>query len=366
MQNTFLYRFSFGTVSGIPGGGTILFTIWLILPLAATATNGAQPPDPLFAGDGILQITLSAPFRQIHRERDKTRTWSGATLSWTGGDERPGELPVQLQVRGNSRLDEDTCKYVPLRILFEKKAVKNTLFRHQKKLKLVTQCGNRPAYRDYLIQEYLIYRMFNLVTDTSFRVRLAEITYLDENALARTAPGFFIENRKRLGKRLGLEPVRVREAAPESLDPRQTSLVSLFQFMVGNTDWSATLGESGEDCCHNAKLLGQPGEPYLPVPYDFDFSGLLNTGYAVPSPGLNQKTVKTRVYRGFCQADLHALSLARADMDRHRNQFMSLFRENTLLSARAKRRSVAWLESYFRIADNGKRWHRKVVSKCRR
>ena len=40
--------------------------------------------------------------------------------------------------------------------------------------------------------------------------------------------------------------------------------------------------------------------PYTPLPYDFDFSGLVNAPYAKPRPELGIRTVKSRVYRGYC------------------------------------------------------------------
>ncbi len=331
----------------------------------ATLTAWARQPDPLFANNDVMAFTLKAPFRKINAQRNKDKLYDGSLTFTDQGQEI--SLPVKLQSRGNYRLERDICRYVPLRIHFQKKSVKDTLFDKQKKLKPVTLCQRPSVYKNYLIQEYLIYRMFNVLTDSSFKVKLAEVTYLelDGSGKPRTSYGFFIEDKKRMGKRLDLKAVPGHKILVKALDPTQISLVSLFQFMVGNTDWSATKGETDEDCCHNAKMLGKEGQRHTVVPYDFDFSGLINAKYAAPTPGLPIRNIKIRLYRGFCKPDLIGMRGARATIQQHKEELYAFFETNELVSESARKKSLKYLDSYYKISESDKNFEKKVTTKCR-
>ena len=344
--------------------GPYLFSAFLGL---TTVTALAKTPAPLFANDSMMRFTLEAPFSKIFRDRNKEKLYPDGMLTFE--DERGEQvaLPVQLQVRGNSRLARKTCRYAPLRIHFDKASIKDTPFDKQRKLKLVILCKQNRTYEDYLIQEYLIYKMFNILTDSSFKVRLAEVTYVetDGSKKPRTSYAFFIEDKKRMGKRLGLKTIHGNKIPYALLDPGQVSLVTLFQFMVGNTDYSVTKGEGDEDCCHNAKLLGKEGQGHTPVPYDFDFSGLISTKYAVPSEAVPIRIVKTRLYRGFCKSDLIGMESARVTIQSHKEAVYTLFQTSSLLSDRARKKSLKYLDSYYEISESDKKFGKSVTKKCR-
>jgi hypothetical protein len=327
----------------------------------------AKKPDPLFANNDVMKITLEAPFNKISRDRDKEKLYAGATLTFATSTGEQVMLPVQLQVRGNSRLDRKTCRYAPLRVHFDKTSVKNTLFHKQRKLKLVNVCKKNRTYEDYLIQEYLIYRMFNILTESSFRVKLAEVTYLETGGSRKpqTNYAFFIEDKKRLGKRLGLQVIPGQKIPYQALDSMQTSLVSLFQFMVGNVDYSVVKGEADEDCCHNAKMLGREGQGHTPVPYDFDFSGLVSAKYAVPPEGIPIRHVRQRLYRGFCKPDMVSMDAARTALEQNKETLYTLFETESQLSERARKKSLRYLDSYYKISGNDKAFEKSIIKKCR-
>lgn len=338
----------------------------LAVCLGLTAmTAWAKQPDPLFTNNDMMAFTLTAPFSKMRRERNKEKRYAASLIFVDEGKDIT--LPLELQVRGNNRLMKETCRFVPLRVHFEKESIKGTLFAKQKKLKLVTLCNKQNTYTNYLLQEYLVYRMFNVLTDSSFKVKLAEVTYLEagRSGKPRISYGFFIEDKKRMGKRLGLNTIPGHRIPVKALDPTQISLVSLFQFMIGNTDWSATKGEADEDCCHNAKMLGTEGQRHTPVPYDFDFAGLLNAKYAGPAPGIPISSVKIRLYRGFCKPDLIGMRNARATIQQHKEALYALFEANERLSDSARKKSLKYLDSYYKISESDKNFERKVTKKCR-
>ena len=341
-----------------------LFSAFLCL---TTVTAVAKKPDPLFANNDIIKFTLEAPFKNINRERNKEKLYPDSTLTFEDANGEQVTLPVTLQARGNYRLDKATCRYAPLRIHFDKTTIKDTLFDKQRKLKLVKICKTNRTYADYLIQEYLIYRMFNILTDSSFKVKLAEVTYLETGGSKkpRTSYAFFIEDKKRLGKRLGLNTVPGHKIPHTTLDPAQLSLVTLFQFVVGNLDYSVTQGETDEDCCHNAKMLGIEGQKHTPVPYDFDFSGIIGASYAVPPEGIPVQNVRTRLYRGFCKPDMVSLADARATIQSHKEALYTLLEAESLLSDRARKKSLKYLDSYYKISEDDKKFAKSVTKKCR-
>src|SRR5690606_26257310 len=85
------------------------------------------------------------------------------------------------------------------------------------------------------------------------------------------------------------------------LDTEQASLVAVFEYLIGNTDFSMVHGARDDDCCHNIVPFSREGQDYLIIPYDFDFSGLVNAAYASPNPELPIRSVTRRLYRGLCE-----------------------------------------------------------------
>ncbi len=316
-------------------------------------------PESLFDSDATLSIHLEAPFSQIRRERDKATQYPAKLMVVDGS-----ELPVELQVRGNNRLKKTTCKYPPLRVYFDKDSVKGTIFRKQSNLKLVVACKNQ--FEDYVRLEYLIYKAFSLLSDNSFKVRYLEITYIDDGK-ERVSPGFFIEQKKAMGKRLGLTQVHENNTSLSALDLQAALLVDMFQLMIGNTDYSNLTAPGDEDCCHNTKLMMATmsgGNGFIPVPYDFDSAGLINAKYAVPPDGLSLSSVKTRKYRGFCRANEHLPQMI-VRFKKQAETVISLFRDDPMLSKRSIKSAVRYLEGYFEILDGEKKRTRYLTDGCR-
>lgn len=339
-----------------------VYIVVLCQPLAY-----AKKADPLFRSNDLLELNIRGPFSTLNRERDKEKRYPGSLSSYATNDGTLVELDIELQVRGNFRLDKNVCRFAPLRIFFNANQTRDTLFSKQKKLKLVTHCRpNSKKYQQYVIQEYLIYRMFNILSDRSFRVRLVHITYVDTDKkdLKQNYYGYLIENKKRMAKRLQMKNIDLHRVSFHDHDPQQLSLVSVFQFFIGNTDWSVIEGETEEACCHNAKLLGNDKAVYFGIPYDFDFAGLIAARYAYPNPRFPIKNVRTRYYRGFCQPDA-ILDTTLAQFGKHRNAFYSLITKQVLLDDKVKTKSLKYLDGFYTVIENPKRLQRSLIKPCR-
>jgi hypothetical protein len=145
--------------------------------------------------------------------------------------------------------------------------------------------------------------VLNVLTDMSLRVRPVEVTYVDTNQKrpVMTKPAFLIEDEEHFATRHGLQLVTDERVDRTRYDPAALALVDMFQYFVGNTDWSAFAGPSGAACCHNVVPVARADGVLVPVPYDFDAAGIVDAPYALPAAGLPIRNVRTRLYRGQCR-----------------------------------------------------------------
>lgn len=266
------------------------------------ATEPGTTAQPLFAAEDTLVVRIEAPFRTLMRERSETEQLEG-TLTYADSSGTEHVLDVKLRTRGIYRRKKDTCEFAPIRVNFSKKQVEGTVFDGQDKLKLVTHCDNgNDTYEQYVLKEYLAYKIFNVLTDDSFRARLLHVTYIDSNEdrASQTRYAFFIEDNDRLAERIGAEKVEVRQASYTVLEEKQAALVTVFEYLIGNTDFSMIAPDKGKDCCHNVELFSREPGVYISIPYDFDFSGIVDAHYAEPHPSLSIRSVVRRRYRGVC------------------------------------------------------------------
>ena len=338
-----------------------------LLPLAATSAIALEPadPDPLFQDDSLLEIRITAPMKTLLGERPND-TYLRGTLSYQEADGKIVEFDVGIRTRGNFRRQTQVCPFPPLRINFKKSQVKGTLFRHQDKLKLVAHCrDNSDRYEQNIIKEYMAYRILNTLTDISYRVRLAHITYVDSERKHddRTQYGFFIEHKKRLSKRIGHAEIKTTKIRTDQLQGTYSDLTSLFQYLIANTDFSPIAGPKGEDCCHNSTLFGNEGEPIYAIPYDFDMSGLVDAPYAEPNPKFKIRSVTQRLYRGRCLYNVH-LGDSIATFQEKRQAIFALIDKQPELTAKTRKQVRDFVEDFYEIIENAKQVNRKIESKC--
>jgi len=275
---------------GIRRGSVILVVLFAI---GSSAYSGN--PDPLFSSDEVVRMELRADFSSIQKNRTENQESFPGELIYYNKEGGEIALPVKVSARGNFRLKPENCSFPPLLVDFKKETVKNTLFENQNRLKLVTPCQGE----EDVIEEYLIYRLYNLVTDYSFRVRLVKVLYYDTNseAILFERYSFFIEDRDNMDERNNAT-VTEKFLTPFDLDYEGYKKLSVFQFLIGNIDWYVTSRKN--------IIVIQPNDNSLKpvaVPYDFDFSGLVNAFYSKPR-GLTDQTVSyRRRYKGICYTE---------------------------------------------------------------
>jgi hypothetical protein len=352
---------------------------WYVLALA-TAHAGAlaaQAPDtlsqPLFESHDLLQLTLEAPFKTIFRERDQESEEYPGTLHYIDADGTTVRLEVQVRTRGKYRLQRSTCNFPNVRVNFKKNQVENTVFHNQDKLKLVAHCQtNREEYEQQTLLEYLVYRSLNLLTNLSFRVRLAQITYVDtdEDDDRLTKYAFFIEDENLMAARNGWEALKVPGIPPYEYEAADLTLVEVFQFMIGNTDWDAFNRPPDEqDCCHNAIPVGSMTKPVYPVPYDFDWTGVVDARYAKPHQSLGIRSVRDRLYRGICRPEGQFGQMLEPILQKFReNQdtIYALFQNQDGLEQEYIDRTIEYFDEFYEIINDPRKVKRRMVDRCRR
>lgn len=287
------------------------------------------PASPLFAADSVIDIQLSGPLERISRDReDKERIEYPFVLTVDGS-----EIPIEARVRGKSRTH--FCDFPPIRLRFEDGAAEGTAFAGQKKLKLVTHCRSGKAhYENNTLDEYTAYRIFNLISDVSYRVRLLRITYEDTETglkhLDRPYYGFVIESQAELAERVGGVPVKGRGVVYSRLNAAQTAKMNVFQYLIANSDWSFVLPTGDDTCCHNVDLV-EVNDELFSLPYDFDLSGIVNAKYAKPPEEVRVRSVTSRVYRGYCRSTVETVAAELDTIVALREDIMTLVAESRVI-----------------------------------
>ena len=252
-----------------------------------------ETPDP-------IDVTLTANIGKLRGDKRTDPPWRPATMSYKGTDGSALTVPIQARTRGIWRLR--MCDFPPLRLNFSGEKSKGSIFHKLDKPKLVSYCQDNDLYEQYILQEFQLYRIYQLLTPVSHKARLLRLTYADSGSgkVRATRYGFVIEEPKAIAARVGGKVMEQKGALPGDLDPDQDALVGVFQYMIGNTDFSVA-------GLHNVELLFKDDGTVMPIAYDFDFAGAVNAKYAIPDERLNLPNVRQRLFRGYCApADSYA------------------------------------------------------------
>jgi len=331
----------------------------LIVLIAATP-GFSQKKDyasEFFNTETPLEVTLVMDMTKMMTSKYDTARYP-ARIQCKISDSLTVDEKVGISFIGNFR--KNNCYIPPMKLHFKKSnspqlAALNTV-------KLTSCCKPNELYDQYLLREYLIYKMYNLFTDRSFRVRLLNITYIDSLGKRKpvTQHGFFVEDVKDVAKRNKSTEYK-RELHAEYTEREHMTLVAMFEFFVGNTDWSVTNR-------HNMKLLrptvDSMARPYA-VPYDFDFSGLVNTVYAEPDPLLNTERVTQRVYRGYPRNQSEIDTTIAMFVSRKQAMY-DMINNFDLLNAPSKKGMIQFLDEFYATINRPKEVKYYFVDRARR
>jgi hypothetical protein len=317
-----------------------------LLVFCTLATAFPLYAGPLFENLEPLEIELSGPLTSLIKKKEKREEWP-FRIRVNGKSQA-----VNIRARGKSRLR--LCKFPPLRLNFKDTDTSGTVFEGEEKLKLVTHCRKGDRFSKNVLKEYVAYRIFNLLSDNSFRVRLVHITYIDSDRNIDKNKtdnyGFLIEPVDQLSRRIGGTRSGLPAISLKSLNHEQAALVYVYQYLIGNTDWSLVAAEGAENCCHNIELIEVESKQLL-VPYDFDLAGIVNASYAKPDASLRLRSVRQRLYRGFC-TDSENLRGALKNISSRQQDILEEISGLPLLTEKDKAKLTDYLLVYFTKAEN--------------
>lgn len=330
------------------------------------ASEAVAEPDPLFQSDDLLDVTITAPLKTIVRDRSLEIEEDG-TFSYEDGEGNLQSFDIKIRARGKSRREPQTCNFPPLRLNFQKSQTKGTLFEKQDKLKLVTHCREDSiVYQQSVFREYLVYRLFNVLTDKSFRVRLLKVTYeyTDWKRQPITEYGFLIEHKKRLAKRIDAKPVEIiGPTTVAKLHGDFMLLNSVFHYMISNVDFSTFAAGEEDACCHNQVLFGPEDGPYYSIPYDFDMSGFVSADYATPNPRYGLRRVTQRYYRGHCVNNQYLPQTLALFRDK-REELYDVVKSLPLLSRYSRKLTGRLMGEFYDIINDPKLVERRMLDLC--
>lgn len=346
--------------------GIALRVLSLCLACLAFATGAfAREARPLFQSASALTVTLQAPWDDLVRHAKNQRRHA-AVLSYTDAQGKAHRIEATVETRGLTRLRY--CRFPPLRIRFAKAATEGSDFQGQSSLKMVTHCRPGQQFEQYYVQEMLAYRIYNLLTERSYRIRPLDITYVDTAGGKANGPrfAFLIEDTEDMARRNGMKPDKAAKFAPGDFDASAMSRQMLFQYLIGNTDFAVLSGPQATECCHNTRVIAS-GEPRarVAVPYDFDSAGMVAAEYAAPHESLPIRSVKQRLYRGFCQHN-STLAAAREEFLGQRQAIFDLIRSEPRLSAKRQRELTRYIEEFYTTLNSEYAFEREISGKCRK
>lgn len=347
--------------------------LWFgLVALSWALASPAAAQSRLFSDDAPLKIVISAPFPALVRAAKTSMNPYPATLTLTDGAGPAQSLPIQVRARGLTRRTAGYCDFPPLQLQFgEKSTLRGTVFRGQHKLKLVTYCRDHADFEQRIMLEYLAYKLYNVITPMSYRVRPAQVTYRSgEKDAGVTRFGYLIEDLDDLAERNHAQRLTLtsHQIKATQFDVHAAGRTALFEYMIGNLDWDFLAGPAGAECCHNSRFVAArdaaPLTGVVPIAYDFDFSGFVDSPYAGPPEGLPVNKLTQRLYRGYCVSSSEIPSVT-AEFQGHRAEMMALINGDPQLDPKFRAKTARFMDGFFALLDDPARVQTEIVKHCR-
>ena len=308
----------------------------------------------------IQKLTIKTDLKKLIKSKKyKEPDYQKAIIQFVDTNSIDQELKIKVRVRGKRR--REYCTFPPTKLKFPKKVLKKMgLLEDFNKLKIVNKCSSHAKSQDYVLREYLIYKMFNILTDRSFRVKLIQIDYVDENSKLNTVTqyGFIIENTSEMAARLGGVEYEEPRYSLYQVKNEATALQDVFQFMIGNTDYRIS-------AYHNVKMVKKNYYPILfPVPYDFDYSAIVHTKYSAPAEGLGTDNILERYFLGYCEEDEVWEKVFQIFLDKE-DEIFQLIEGMELLSKKSKKFIRRYVRDFYKIVSKKGKRKAWIIRNCK-
>lgn len=353
ISELFYRSFSFSK----PGRAGVLPVLGCLLLCLMLPQTGVARQDSLFTSEEIFRIKLSGEIAELLRDRTGEPEYTPVSLTYSDAKGTEVNIPLKARQRGNFRRKRSNCKYPPLLLNFARKNTPNTIFDGQDKIKLVMPCKDDK----YVLQEYYAYKIYNLVSPRSFRVRLVEVVLDDPSLKEKESSafyGFLLEEEEQVAERNNMIPVKRMLLRPESMQREDFLNMAIFNYLIGNTDWSIQYR-------HNIKLIAEDSISLpVPVPYDFDHAGIVRAPYARPAEELELRSTLERRYRGYCMEDMKAFEAVVRKYDGIKEKLYAVYTSSPLLEERYVRKTLKYLDDFYATLQDPKKLEKELQYPC--
>lgn len=231
------------------------------------------------------------------------------------------------------------------------------------KLKMVIRCKASNMHKYYVLREYLVYQIWNLLSPYGFNTRLVKLKIIDTSRKNKESENwaFLIEPESMMAERNNCLSIKNDRLSLATVNKEWMDRVAFFSYMVSQADYSVT----GR---HNLKILTPkeygPDVGFIPVPYDFDYCGFVDAEYAVPGDdNLGVESVTERVYLGACRSDEVYMETI-AWLASYRDEIKELILSFEYMEESEREDLVEYIESYYEESERSWFLDRRISPFC--
>jgi hypothetical protein len=333
--------------------------LWLLFISFAQAQTPEPAPPPSFFNflcaqrDSMPVLELKTDWSKLIRKK-MDMEYQSAVLGFRHEDGRDIKLDVQIKARGNMR--KQVCFYPPLKIKLPKKQLGALGFSNDNNLKMVFQCRTGIRDEEWLFKEWFIYQLYECISPTALRTQLVKIKAQQDDKAKGDLYGFFLEYEDEMAARLGAKVVKQGVVAVSVLERISYVRMCFFQYMIANTDWSVPNR-------HNLEFVMMPEYPgIVPIAYDFDYAGLVQTSYAIPYEALPIKSVTDRYFQGV-NVTLEEAMEARSYFLSKKEEVIQRCNDFKLLEERPRKMLIRFIADFYSILEDERQVRRTFVTK---
>ncbi len=337
-------------------------SIFKIVLFVATSTVLWSISDPVatektlfdwFSSLENVEMTVITDLDKLIRDKYKDE-YQNAEVIIRGDNLEETTWPARVKARGVYR--KRICDFPPIKINFGSELSESLGVREMGGLKLVTNCSAQLESHQLVQKEFLAYQMYQRVTDESFRVKLITIHWQDEkgNSPPSTQVNFMIESKEQLAERLKGTELEKYAVSADSLDMTSASRTGLFQYMIGNFDWSI-------ENLRNVTLIQSNIDGKIKViPYDFDFCALVDAPYVKVPRALNLTYQGERIFLGPYSSP--TIAIAKKDLLDSKKEIYKCIRKCPTLNANHKSAVKRYIESFYQAIDEPLNIHKQRIN----
>lgn len=346
---------------------TFFFQVFFFnsLELIAQRTTGSKSLTPeeaaasrLFESDTILHFSLAGKLKELYKDISAKNSYHPILLQYHEKDGGLISIQLKAKTRGHFRKMKGMCTQPPLLLDFSKDgSTKNTVFENQSKLKLIVPCQGD----DYVVKEFLCYKVYNLISPHSFRARLAMVDFVDSLNPAKTESHycFLLEDEKPMAARNKSFVWKKKMLKMQSTEADEFRKMAVFEYLIGNTDWGIPYLQNIVLITKDTLILP------IPVPYDFDHAGIVDAPYAGPAPELGISSDLVRLYRGYCENDMNNFASTFELYNRLKRDIYKVYDSCNLLSPKYVKFVHRFIDDFYKTINNKKQIDSEFGNPCR-